>query len=36
MRNWAGVLDFHAGPGNMPIHMTHRGHEHVANAIAGS
>lgn len=36
MRNWAGVLDFHAGPGNMPIHMTHRGHEHVANVIAGS
>lgn len=36
LRNWAGVIDFHAGPGNMPIHMTSRGHEHVANVIAGS
>ena len=36
MRNWAGLIDFHAGPGNMPIHMTDRGHEHVANVIAAS
>ena len=36
LRSWAGLLDFHAGPGNMPIHMTSRGHEHVANVIAAS
>ena len=36
LRGWAGLLDFHAGPGNMPIHMTDRGHEHVANIIAAS
>ncbi|QGU03615.1 GDSL-type esterase/lipase family protein [Corynebacterium comes] len=36
MRNWSGLIDFHAGPGNMPIHMTDRGHEHVASVIAGS
>lgn len=36
LRNWAGLIDFQAGPGNMPIHMTHRGHEHVANVIAAS
>lgn len=36
LRSWAGVIDFHAGPGNMPIHMTDRGHEHVANTIARS
>ncbi|RSZ64401.1 hydrolase [Corynebacterium hylobatis] len=36
LRSWAGIIDFHAGPGNMPIHMTDRGHEHVANTIAGS
>lgn len=36
LRSWAGLIDFHAGPGNMPIHMTHRGHEHVANIIARS
>ncbi|MDO5513317.1 GDSL-type esterase/lipase family protein [Corynebacterium sp.] len=36
LRNWAGLIDFHAGPGNMPVHMTDRGHEHVANVIAAS
>ena len=36
LRSWAGLIDFHAGPGNMPIHMTDRGHEHVANIIAAS
>lgn len=36
LRGWSGLLDFHAGPGNMPIHMTDRGHEHVANVIAAS
>jgi hypothetical protein len=36
LRSWAGIIDFHAGPGNMPIHMTDRGHEHVANTIARS
>ncbi|NLA55122.1 MAG: hydrolase [Corynebacterium humireducens] len=36
LRGWAGLFDFHAGPGNMPIHMTDRGHEHVANVIAAS
>ncbi|MDO5668516.1 MAG: GDSL-type esterase/lipase family protein [Corynebacterium sp.] len=36
LRSWSGLIDFHAGPGNMPIHMTDRGHEHVANVIAAS
>ena len=36
LRSWAGLVDFHAGPGNMPIHMTDRGHAHVANVIAAS
>lgn len=36
LRSWAGLLDFHAGAGNMPIHMTDRGHELVANVIARS
>ena len=36
LRGWAGLVDFHAGPGNLPFHLTSRGHEHVANVIAGS
>lgn len=35
-RTWAGLIDFHAGPGNMPIHMTSAGHEKVADVIAAS
>lgn len=35
-RMWAGIVDFYAGPGNLPLHVNHRGHEHVANVIAAS
>lgn len=35
-RMWAGLIDFTAGPGNLPIHINARGHEHAANVIAGS
>ena len=35
-RMWAGLIDFHGGPGNMPIHINARGHEHVAGVIAAS
>lgn len=35
-RMWAGLVDFHGGPGNMPIHINARGHEHVANVLAAS
>ena len=35
-RMWAGLVDFYGGPGNLPIHVNQRGHEHVANVIAGS
>lgn len=35
-RMWAGIVDFYAGPGNLPIHVNQRGHEHVANVIARS
>lgn len=33
-RMWAGLVDFYGGPGNLPIHVNQRGHEHVANVIA--
>ena len=35
-RMWAGLVDFYGGPGNLPIHVNQRGHEHVANVIAAS
>ena len=35
-RMWAGLVDFYAGPGNLPIHVNQRGHDHVANVIANS
>ncbi|WP_115685416.1 GDSL-type esterase/lipase family protein [Corynebacterium senegalense] len=35
-RMWAGLVDFYGGPGNLPIHVNQRGHEHVAGVIAGS
>ncbi|WP_257802374.1 MULTISPECIES: GDSL-type esterase/lipase family protein [Corynebacterium] len=35
-RMWAGLVDFYGGPGNLPIHVNQRGHEHVANVIARS
>ncbi|MHA6601855.1 GDSL-type esterase/lipase family protein [Corynebacterium coyleae] len=35
-RMWAGLVDFYGGPGNLPIHVNQRGHEHVANIIARS
>ena len=35
-RMWAGLIDFGGGPGNLPIHINERGHEHVANVIARS
>ncbi len=35
-RYWAGLVDFYAGPGNLPVHINKRGHEHVANVIARS
>lgn len=35
-RMWAGLIDFYAGPGNLPIHVNDRGHAHVAHVIATS
>ena len=35
-RMWAGLVDFYGGPGNLPIHVNQRGHEHVATVIANS
>ncbi len=35
-RMWAGLIDFTAGPGNLPLHVNARGHEHVANVLARS
>lgn len=35
-RMWAGLVDFTAGDGNLPLHVNARGHEHAANVIAGS
>ena len=35
-RMWAGLVDFYAGPGNLPIHVNQRGHDHVARVIANS
>lgn len=36
LRMWAGMVDFYGGPGNLPIHVNQRGHDHVANVIARS
>ncbi|MDK8762220.1 GDSL-type esterase/lipase family protein [Corynebacterium sp. MSK218] len=33
-RLWAGLVDFSAGPGNLPLHVNARGHEFVANHLA--
>lgn len=35
-RLWAGLVDFSAGPGNLPLHVNSRGHEYVANILARS
>lgn len=35
-RYWAGLIDFTAGPGNMPIHLNARGHEAVGAMVAAS
>ena len=35
-RMWAGLVDFYAGPGNLPFHVNDRGHAHVAHVIAHS
>ncbi len=35
-RMWAGLVDFTAGGGNLPLHINERGHEHVANVLAAS
>ncbi|MCT1451625.1 GDSL-type esterase/lipase family protein [Corynebacterium sp. p3-SID1145] len=35
-REFAGLIDFYAGPGNMPIHVTQRGHEHLGRILAAS
>ncbi len=35
-RMWAGLIDFTGGPGNLPIHVNDRGHEHIANVLASS
>lgn len=35
-RMWAGLVDFYGGPGNLPIHVNQRGHDHVARVIAAS
>lgn len=36
VRKYAGLIDFDAGAGNLPIHVNERGHEHMANVVAGS
>ncbi|WCZ31678.1 hypothetical protein CMASS_01075 [Corynebacterium massiliense DSM 45435] len=36
VRKYAGLVDFDAGAGNLPIHVNERGHEHLANLVAGS
>lgn len=35
-REFAGLIDFYAGPGNAPIHVTHRGHNRIAGIVAAS
>ena len=35
-RLWAGLVDFTAGPGNLPLHVNARGHEYVANILSRS
>lgn len=35
-RYWAGLIDFHAGSGNLPIHVNDRGHRAIAGIIARS
>lgn len=35
-RMWAGLIDFGAGPGNLPLHLNTRGQEHAANVVAAS
>lgn len=35
-RMFAGLVDFHAGFGHMPIHINQRGHAHIANVVARS
>ena len=35
-REFAGLIDFYAGPGNMPIHVTQRGHARLAGILAAS
>ena len=35
-RMWAGLVDFYAGPGNMPFHVNVRGHNYVGGLISQS
>ena len=35
-REFAGLIDFYAGPGNAPIHVTQRGHNRIAGIVAAS
>lgn len=35
-REFAGLVDFYAGPGNAPIHATQKGHRHMAAIVAAS
>lgn len=35
-RYWAGLIDFHAGSGNLPIHVNDRGHAAIGGIIARS
>ena len=35
-REFAGLIDFYAGPGNAPIHSTHQGHRHMGEIVAAS
>ena len=35
-RLWAGLVDFSAGPGNLPLHINDRGQEFVAEQLARS
>ena len=35
-RIYAGIVDFDAGPGNLPLHVNARGHEFIGEVIANS
>lgn len=35
-RMWAGLIDFYAGAGNLPLHVNSRGHEYISGVLARS